>query len=357
MNMRTIRSVAALLILACMLCVMLSACMDRPSEDESVFRDLTWAVGTVLPEAQDFAVSLPEGATVRFAEQYSYTSLGDYTLTLIVTDSRGRESRHSVRFSLVRDTEPPVIEGIGDRSIYLGDGISYRSGVTLRDNCDGAVSLTIDSSAENLTAEGSFPVVYIATDAAGNRTVVEITVWVYRESVTEAMLYNKVDRLIAEKINTKAPLRTQATQVYDFVHSHVLYGADSDKTDWVRAAYDGIRTGQGDCFTYFAISKAFFNRLGIESMDVRRIEGISIQRHYWNFVNIGTADAPIWYHFDACPIKGETARFGCLLTDSQVDAYTAARTMEENGRTVTHFFYAYDKSLYPASATEIINPH
>ena len=354
--MQKMKSTVALLTACCLLCAMLSACMGGTPE-EPVFRDLTWAVGTVLPEARDFAVSLPEGATVRFAEQYSYPSLGEYTLTLIVTDARGRESRYTVRFSLVLDTEPPVIEGVGDRSIYLGDGISYRSGITLRDNCDGEVSLTVDSSAEELNAEGSFPVIYTATDAAGNRTTVKITVWVYRERVTEEMLYNEVDRLIAEKINTQASLRTQATQVYDFVHSHVAYGSDSDKTDWVRAAYDGIRTGQGDCFTYFAISKAFFNRLGIQSMDVKRIEGISVQRHYWNFVNVGTAAAPIWYHFDACPIKGEIARFGCLITDSQVDAYTAARTIEENGKTVSHFFYAYDKSLYPASATEIINPH
>ena len=31
--------------------------------------------------------------------------------------------------------------------------------------------------------------------------------------------------------------------------------------------------------------------------------------------------------------------------------------MEENGKTVSQFWYAYDKSLYPKSATETINPY
>ena len=125
----------------------------------------------------------------------------------------------------------------------------------------------------------------------------------------------------------------------------------------MRAAYDGLRTGQGDCFSYFALSKAIFARLGIETMDIKRTEGISIQSHYWNYVNIGTADAAKWYHFDACPIKGEHPRFGFLLTDEQVNDYTASRTMEEDGKTVSNFFYAYDAARYPKSATEIINPN
>ena len=242
--------------------------------------------------------------------------------------------------------------------MIMGDGVSYRSGVTVEDNCDGKVKLEIDSSAERLNAEGSYPVTYTATDAAGNKTVIKIMVWVYRERVTEEMLFAEIDRLIqSQNIPTSVSKKKQAEAVYQYVHNHVTYGADSDKADWVRSAYDGIRTGQGDCYTYFALSKAFFKRLGIETMDIKRIEGISVQRHYWNYVNIGTADAPRWYHFDACPIKGEAAEFGLFLTDAQVDTYTATRTMEENGKTVSHFWYAYDKSLYPKSATETINPY
>ena len=355
--MRFLKQISALLLTVSLLVGGLTACVPNTADADPEFQDLMWAVGTPLPEAEDFVVSLPDGASVRFAEQYTYPSLGDYQLKLIVTNAKGKESEYTVRLSLVNDLEPPTLTGAKDLSIFIGDGVSYRTGVTVQDNCDGKVKLDIDASAERLDAEGSYPVIYTATDAAGNKTVVKIMVWVYRERVTEAMLYEEVDRVIASKISSGATKQVQVTEVYDYVNMHISYGADSDKTDWVRAAYDGLRTGQGDCFTYFALSKAFFTRLGIESMDVKRTEGISVQRHYWNYVNIGTKESPRWYHFDACPIKGEDQRFGLLLTVSQVEVYTVNRTMEENGKIVSRFFYAYDKSLYPSGADEIINPY
>lgn len=350
--MRKIALFLIFVLLLTALCPMLLSCGDDP---EPELRNLTWAVGAPLPAAEDFVVFLPEGAKVRFAKNYSFSHCGDYTLTLIVERENGKESEHTVRFSLVEDHQPPTIYGTKDFSVLLGSGVSYRTGVSVSDNCDGRLTLDVDASAVDTSRVGQYPVIYKATDAVGNYTTVTVSVWVWQESVTEEMLYAEVDRLIASHVTATDKL-TQARQVYDFVHGSVSYTDESDKGDWVRAAWEGIRTGEGDCFTYFALSKAFFNRLGIESMDVKRMEGISIQRHYWNFVNIGTATSPSWYHFDACPIRGETARFGCLLTDEQVAAYTAQRTITENGVLVSNFFYAYDTTLYPASAVQIINP-
>lgn len=353
--MRRIALILAVIFMLVALCPVLISCEE--DEGDPVFRDLTWAVGAPLPQASAFALSLPEGASVRFAEQYTFSHRGDYTLTLILERKNGDESEHVVRFSLIDDSTPPVIYGTHDFSVVLGGGVSYRTGVNVQDNCDSGVTLDVDASAVNTAVVGQYPVTYTATDAVGNRSTVTVSVWVWRETVTEAMLYAEVDRLIASHVTAGADRVTQAREVYDYVHDSISYTADSDKGDWVRAAYEGIQTGEGDCFTYFALSKAFFNRLGIETMDIQRMEGISIQRHYWNYVNVGTVQAPSWYHFDACPIRGERARFGCLLTDAQVAAYTASRTMMENGVLVTNFFYAYDRTRYPASATQIINAH
>ncbi len=350
--MRKIALILALILTLGVLCGALASCTE---EEQPELRDLVWAVGAPLPRAEDFVVSLPEGAEIRFAKDYQFTRLGEHRVQLVVERENGDESEHTVRLTLVEDAVPPVISGTKDFSVTVGGGVSYRSGVSVSDNCDGTVTLDVDASAVNTALEGSYPVIYTATDAAGNRATVTVHVWVWRETVTEAMLYTEIDRLISTRIDTGADRITQARQVYDYVHGAVSYTEHSDKSDWVRAAWEGLRTGEGDCFTYFALSKAFFNRLGIENMDIQRMEGISIQRHYWNYVNVGTASAPQWYHFDTCPIRGETARFGCLLTDAQVAAYTAERTMTENGVLVSNFFYAYDTTLYPQSATQIIN--
>ena len=85
-------------------------------------------------------------------------------------------------------------------------------------------------------------------------------------------------------------------------------------------------------------------------MDIQRLSGIVDERHYWNFVNIGTADDAKWYHFDACRLSG-VQHNGCLLTDLQVQAYTKQR-VDEYG--VGNYFYVYDADKYPKSETTII---
>lgn len=344
------RKCLALLLLLCLLLPLLSACLGAEDRASIQLLSLTCAVGAPLPEAKDFVKELPNGWTARFAQEYSYSSLGEYTLQLILTDSRGNESEHEVNFSLILDEEPPEIVGAKDLSALVGDGVSYRNGVTVRDNCDGAVTLTVDSSQVDNTTEGSYPVIYTATDAAGNASVVEIRVYFYLEQVTEAMLYTEIDRIIAERIPSYLSREQQVREVYDYVYYHISYSDSSDKSDWVRAAYEGIRTGQGDCYTYFALSKAFFARLGIENMDIQRTAGIVEERHYWNFVNVGTTQNPLWYHYDATRLSG-IQHSGCLLTDLQVQAYTKQR-VDSDGQ--GNYFYVYDTTKYPESAATII---
>ena len=265
---------------------------------------------------------------------------------------RGKESEHEVQFSLILDEEAPEILGAKDLSALVGDGVSYRNGVTVCDNCDGELTLTVDSSQVDNTTEGNYPVIYTATDAAGNKTVLEIRVYFYLEKVTEEMLFAEIDGILEERIPSYLSREEQVREVYDYVYYHVSYNDSSDKSDWVRAAYEGIRTGQGDCYTYFALSKAFFVRLGIENMDIQRTTGIVEERHYWNLVNIGTEESPLWYHYDATRLSG-IQHSGCLLTDQQVRAYTKQRVNSEGQG---DYFYVYDSTQYPESASKIITP-
>ena len=349
--MRKTRYILSFLLVLSMLAASLVSCKDTSVEAPQVREHLTWAVGAPLPTASAFVISMPEGMTVRFAEEYTYPQLGTYPLKLIFTDEKGKITEREVSMTLVLDTEPPSILGTGDFSVYVGDGVSYRAGVSVTDNCYGEVKLSIDSSAVDTAAEGCYPVIYTATDAAGNVKTVTVTVYVYREAVTQEMLWVEIDRLIANHVSTQGSRELQARDVYQYVYFSISYSDSSDKSDWVRAAYEGLRTGEGDCFTYFALSKAFFIRLGIESKDIQRTEGIVTERHYWNLVNIGTPAAPRWYHFDACHLRGETPPFGCLLTDAQIAAFSRYKT-DANG--VSNYFYAYDSTAYPATDVTII---
>jgi len=347
--MRNVRYSLTFFLIA-LLCAVLCACNQPMERSEIVFCEQTYAVGSKLPAAEDFLESLPKGWTVRFAQDYQFDSLGEYTLSLILTDPKGFESEHEVHFFLVLDEEPPRILGVSDRSALVGSGISYRSGVTVEDNCAGKVTLTVDSSQVDPKQVGEYPVYYIATDAAGNQTVVEARVYFYAEEIGEEALYAEIDRIIAQEIPKELSKEEQVRLVYEYVYSRTAYSESSNKSDWIAAAYDGLRTGAGDCFTYFALSKAFFVRLGIDNMDIQRTTGIVDERHYWNLVNIGTKEEPRWYHYDATRLSG-VQHSGCLLTDLQVQAYTRQR-VDKLGQ--GNYFYVYDTEHYPKSAEKII---
>ena len=195
------RSITLILILT-LICGAFCACQeDEPEASGTLqWRNLTWAVGAPLPEPRDFLQTLPEGYSVRFAEEYAFSELGDHTVTLIATAPDGTECRQALRLTLIEDDQAPTITGVKDLSAVIGEGVSYRSGVTVTDNCDNPVTLTVDSSAVRMDEEGSYPVTYTATDGAGNFTEATVTVYIYREAVTTDVLWAVIDRIIAEKI-------------------------------------------------------------------------------------------------------------------------------------------------------------
>ncbi|MBP0726354.1 transglutaminase domain-containing protein [Bacillus sp. RG28] len=78
----------------------------------------------------------------------------------------------------VTDTEPPIIKGAHDLTVFVGDTVSYGTGITVTDNTDKQVELKIDSSAVNLNKVGHYQVVYSATDLSGNKTSISITIYV-----------------------------------------------------------------------------------------------------------------------------------------------------------------------------------
>ena len=153
------------------------------------------------------------------------------------------------------------------------------------------------------------------------------------------------DQMVAD---TLAPLvkedmtaMEQARAVFDYVHDNIRYTGTSDKSDWMTGAYDGMTTGKGDCFTYYAVSRALLTALGIDNLEVQRIEGTS-SHHYWNLVNCGDG----WYHFDACPRSMKMPSFlSFMVTDQQVADFTAMA-----GR----HYYDFDDTLLPERATEIV---
>ena len=329
----------------------LSACIDRKIENTIPTKDLTWAIGSSLPEAIDFFESLPDGDAVSFAEEDPWGSLqsGENLISVIYTPKEGKKQTLTVKLNLIEDSEPPIISGAKDLMAYVGDtGVAYYAGVTVTDNCHGKLKLQADYALVDLTTEGEYPVTYYAYDHAGNVSTAEITIHVYKEEITLEMLYSKIDPLILELGLADMDKADQARAIFQFVHTdaRIVYTDTSDKTDWIREAYFSLENRKGDCFSYFSLSKAFFERLGIENLDVQRLPGFTDDTHYWSMINIAEAnERPVWYHYDATRLR-DVSYSGALLTDAQIDAFCEQRA----------YFYYYDRSKYPATATDVLTP-
>lgn len=281
--------------------------------------------------AEDFVTSVDDATNVEvsYVQEPDVTISGEQIVELCFVDEGGNESFMTSKLILEEDEETPIIIGAADLDVVMGQAVSYMKYVKAEDNCPEGLSLTVDSSAVNMTQEGIYPVIYTAEDLAGNRVSVEVSLTVKPQVYDPEEVNALADEVLANILTEEMTPMQKARAIYNYVRANVGYINESDKGDWVKAAYEGLVNRQGDCYVYACTSKVLLTRAGIENMDIEKIPTSS--HHYWNLVNLGEG----WYHFDTTPRTDHSTVF--MWTDEDVKAYSA-----EHWRT-----YNYDPSLYP----------
>ena len=286
-------------------------------------------------EPEEFISQLKDAnpVTVEFAEAPDWNESGEKPLEIVLTDSSGNTSRIAAKAVVAPDTEAPVIYGVRDhRYCYIGDAVAYFKETGVGDNADPEPTLTVDKSAVDPRTPGEYTVTYTAADRDGNVSSVDVR-FIFREkTVSDEELDALADKVLSEICTDEMSLPEKIHAVYEYVYGHVLYNGVSDKTDWKAEAYRGITEGVGDCFTFYSVSYLLLGKIpGCELLSVERLNGAT--RHYWCLLNIGTG----WYHFDTCNAGPKYKAF--MKTDAQLEQ-------------ISTYFWRYDKSLYPAVATE-----
>ncbi len=250
--------------------------------------------------------------------------------------------------SAVNDQVAPVISGTKDLEVYAGGTVSYKTGVTVTDNLDPKPTLDIDNSQVDMSTPGVYNVTYTATDAAGNKTsvTVKLTVKVKPANFVEPeVIYARVDALLAQFIRDGMTDREKAEAIYVWTRrgghigpGHFTYsGSTSRHDDYLQAAYEFLQLKKGDCFYFYAIQKLMLERLGIPTIDCKKVpnfEGDS--NHYWLLVSVDGGET--YYHYD-----NVWSWDLCLVTDQQLNSVSAAVDSKPFNR---------DTSLYPATPTQ-----
>ncbi len=287
---------------------------------------------TLTRTADDFVVSVEDVTEVKtaFVVDPDVTVIGEQELEICATDAGGNQTVKTAKLILEEDKEAPVISGVTNLSVIVGSAVSYKKNVTVTDNCQEGLSLTVDNSAVNLNLEGTYPIIYIAKDASGNETRAEASVTVRPRVYDENEVNAIADGVLAQIISPGMDLGQKLEAIYGYVQSHVSYTGHSEKGNWIRAAYEGLVDGKGDCYVYASTSKVLLTRAGIANIDIAKIP--SRTSHYWNLVNVGNG----WYHFDTTPRRPDHPHI-CMWTEEQLMAYSASHSNSHN----------YDHSQYP----------
>ena len=295
-------------------------------------------------EAEAFVTDIEDKTpvTVSYASEPDFSRGGTQTVTIVLTDAGGNETKLTAELTLLEDLEPPVINGVEDQTVTVGGTIAYKKGITVTDNIDTEVTLEVDSSQVNLQEPGVYTVTYTATDSAGNTATAtaQITVEEKKAALTgqEAELAELAAQVLDSITNSSMTKKEIALAIYEWCNTRITYTNSSDKSDWVAEAVNGLKIHAGDCFTYFSVAKALLTQADIPNIDVLKSD-TSHSSHFWSLVDVGEG----WYHFDTTPRKGEGDYF-FLVTDEQLETYSRSHSN-------SHIF---DHSLYPATPTRIV---
>lgn len=265
---------------------------------------------------EDFIVSVSDISPVdcSYVTEPDLSFIGTQQIVIRATDKSGNIMEQTAELTLRQDTEPPVILGVSDIFIYLGEKISYKKGITVSDNCDTNVKLSVDSSLVNPNAEGDYPVTYSAQDISGNSTILTITVSVRQRTYSEEQVYAFADRVLSEIITDTMTSYEKLTAIYNWAQNNIFYIETFEKGNWLKGAYEGFTNHKGDCYAYACVSQALLIRAGIPTKMIHRIP--TTYEHYWNLVDIGEG----WKHFDSCPRDDNP--YLCYIDDANLMAYS-----------------------------------
>jgi len=198
---------------------------------------------------------------------------------------------------------------------------------------------------------------------------------VTKSEYTYSMLMDVVEKLIP-KLGITPSMQTpqKVRKIYEYVNDPTCTVGDNARirftdesnipnidrakwqSDWVEEAYrtlkplaDGSKKTVGDCYSYYAASKAFFEYYEIENKGIKRDESGSNMEgtHFWLMVNVGSASNPSWYYYDATRLAGSfsDSKQCCLRTLAELETYTPSKSGQ-------YGFYSFDKTGLPTASTK-----
>ena len=293
----------------------------------------------VMPTAEELVTNVYDvsgDVTVALAEGTVFEP-GENTITVYLTDPSGNRTNVEVPVTVYEDKIAPEIIGLKELTYWIGETISFKKDVTVRDDRDNNPSLEVDTSGVNFEKEGEYFITYRAKDNAGNVREEAVKLRVRKHSSTfvpKDVLMKKAQEVLSEITKPEMSDMEKALQIFYWCRYHLHYAGHADTTSSNRAAYDALTTLNGTCYSYAYAAKALLDCAGIENQVIKRYPYFN-SKHYWNFVKINGE----WYHCDSTP-RHEYNSYIFMYTGTEIRNF---RVNNYNG-------YDYETEKYPVAS-------
>ena len=317
---------------------------------ELVLKNVSLYTGQTITDANQFVEKAEDlaGVTLNILTEINYSTIGDQEVTIEATDGHGNKTSQKAILTIKEDKEGPVFSGLSDLKVTKGSTADYKKGVTAKDDKDGDVEFTVDSSSVNLDKAGTYNVTYTATDKSGNATTQNRKVVVSEKTTTSSTsssstsnssssssdVYAKADEFIAKATSGVSGTSNKIIAIKNYLRNNIKYSHryNASNTGSVNnAAMKAFTAYEGDCYIHAAAAQVMFTRIGVQSIIVNALD----YTHYWNMVDINGG----WKHVDPTP--------GWAYAD--VDFMNDAKRLETLRRISGYEYRDWDRSKFPVA--------
>lgn len=244
---------------------------------------------------EDFIASVSDASsfTTNLKTEITYKTVGEQEIVIEASDAHGNKIEQKTKLHIIHDTEPPVFYGLSDVSVRKNSTFDFNLGVTAKDNKDGVVSFTVDTSRVSLKEAGTYYATYTAIDKAGNEKKVTRKITVNHDLFDT----QKKVQSFASKAGNTVP------EINSYIKSNIHY---SDSWGGDDPVWYGLTNYRGNCYVHAKIMEAVLKEKGYETLLIWTTD----KTHYWNMVKVNGK----WYHTDSTPGSKQE---GIILANDQ----------------------------------------
>ena len=137
-----------------------------------------------MPIVDDFIGMLNDLSDVTLSDINIKKEVGVQNISITATDKYGNKTIKNTTLTIKEDKDAPVISGLSDIVIYIGDKVNLYDGVLAVDDRFGNVEFTIDESSVDYNKVGTYYVKYTSKDKLGNSITKDRKIIIKQKDIT-----------------------------------------------------------------------------------------------------------------------------------------------------------------------------